>query len=144
LHTEDFIMNKTLLFASIGVLAVATSTLSLADAREHRADQGAVILSGHGQDRIQLAWDSRKRDEQTDLDGASENREQTRRMRPDDGVDHGMQTVLTTAGPGQPGEGWLYFSHPAADRAVVISPQGEYYFSQGEGLRLVAVKQPRS
>ncbi|MNR63645.1 hypothetical protein D3C85_1860240 [compost metagenome] len=55
-----------------------------------------------------------------------------------------MQAVPTTAGPGQPGDGWLYFSHPAGDRAVVIGPKGEYYFSDGKGLRLVAVTQPRS
>ena len=95
-------MNKTLLFASIGMLAVATSTLSLAGTREYRADPGMGVLSGYDKVHMQLAWDSRKRDEQTDLDGASENREQARRTHPDDGVDHGMQTVLTTAGPGQP------------------------------------------
>ena len=131
-------MSKTVLFASIGMLAVATSTLSLADVREYRSDIGVALLSGHGKDHVQLAWDSRKRDERAD-------REQTKRTRPDDGFDHGMQAVPATAGPGQPGDGWLYFSHPAADRAVVISPQGEYYFgSRGKGLRLVAVTQPRS
>ena len=130
-------MNKAILFASIGMLAVATSTLSLAGAREYRSDMGAALLSGQGKDHVQLAWDSRQRDERAD-------RKQTKRKRPDDGFDHGMQAVPTNAGPGQPGDGWLYFSHPAADRAVVISPQGAYYFSQGKGLRLVAETQPRS
>lgn len=122
-------MNKTVLFAAIGMLAVATSTLSLANAREYRADLGVGILSGHGKQDMQLAWDSRKR-------------EQTQRTRPYDGFDHGMQAVPTTAGPGQPGDRWRYFSDPAADRAVVISPLGVYFFSQGKGPRLVAVTEP--
>lgn len=122
-------MNKTVLFAAIGMLAVATSTLSLATASEHREDLGEGILSGHGKQDIQLAWDSRKR-------------EQTQSTRPYDGFDHGMQAVPTTAGPGQPGDRWRYFSDPAADRAVVISPLGVYFFSQGKGLRLVAVTEP--
>lgn len=122
-------MNKTVLFAAIGMLAAATSTLSLATAREYRADLGDGILSGHGKQDIQLAWDSRKR-------------EQPKRTRPYDGFDHGMQVVPTTAGPGQPGDRWRYFSDPAADRAVVISPLGVYFFSQGKGPRLVAVTEP--
>ena len=52
--------------------------------------------------------------------------------------DHGMRAVPNAAGPGQPGDGWRYFSDPAAHRAVAISPQGEYYFSRGKGLDLVA------
>jgi hypothetical protein len=54
----------------------------------------------------------------------------------------GMQAVLTTAGPGEPGHGWRYFSDPVAATAVVISPQGEHFFSRGEGLRPIAVGQP--
>ena len=50
----------------------------------------------------------------------------------------------TGKGPGEPGYGWRYFSDPAAGRAVVISPQGEYFVSRGKGLTLVAVTQPRS
>jgi hypothetical protein len=59
----------------------------------------------------------------------------------DDG-ERGMRAVGTSAGPGESGHGWRYFSDPAAQRAVVISPQGEYYYSRGKGLRLVAVTQP--
>ena len=55
-----------------------------------------------------------------------------------------MQVVPTTAGAGQAGEGWRYFSDPAAHRAVVISPQGEYFLSRGKGMRLVAATQPQS
>lgn len=138
-------MNKTVLFAAIGMLAAATSTLSLATARVYRADLGEGILSGHGKQDIQLAWDSRKRDEQAGRGEVSDNRrkrEQTQRTRPYDGFDHGMQVVPTTAGPGQPGDRWRYFSDPAADRAVVISPLGVYFFSQGKGPRLVAVTEP--
>jgi hypothetical protein len=56
--------------------------------------------------------------------------------------DRGMQFVPTTAGPGEPGHGWQYFSDPAAVNAVVISPQGEYFYSRGRGLRLIAGSRP--
>lgn len=61
----------------------------------------------------------------------------------DQAFDDGMQVVPTTAGPGQAGHGWQYFSDPAAHRAVVISPQGAYFLSRGKGMRLVALTQPR-
>ena len=57
-----------------------------------------------------------------------------------DGFDHGMQIVPHSAGPNAPGQGWRYFSDPATRRAVVISPQGDYYFSRGKGLRWVAAE----
>ena len=57
------------------------------------------------------------------------------------GYDHGMQVVANDAGPGQPGHGWQYFSDANAQRAVVISPQGDYYLSQGRGLHWVAAAQ---
>ena len=68
----------------------------------------------------------------------------TRANRSAQGFDHSMQVVPTTAGAGQAGHGWQYFSDPAAHRAVVISPQGEYFLSRGKGMRLVAVTQPQS
>lgn len=49
-----------------------------------------------------------------------------------------MQTIANDAQTGQRGHGWQYFSDHKAQRAVVISPQGDYYFSQGKGLRWVA------
>ena len=49
-----------------------------------------------------------------------------------------MQTVPTRAGEREPGHGWQYFSDPASTHAVVISPQGDYYFSRGKGLHWVA------
>ena len=57
--------------------------------------------------------------------------------RPANGFDHGMQAVPHSAGPDAPGYGWRYFSDPATHRAVVISPQGDYYYSRGKGLRRV-------
>lgn len=61
--------------------------------------------------------------------------------RPAGGFDHGMQAVPHNAGPGERGHGWQYFSDPTAHRAVVINPQGDYYFSRGKGLRWVAAAQ---
>lgn len=137
-------MKKTLLFASMGMLAVVTGTLSMANAREYRTEAGKGVLSGHEKVHMQLASDSQNHDEHADRDEASGSRDPNKGPRPNNEADHGMLAIANTAGPGQPGHGWLFFSHPAADRAVVISPRGEYYFSQGEGLRLVATAQPRS
>ena len=55
--------------------------------------------------------------------------------------DHRMKPVANGAAANTPGHGWRYFSDPAARRAVVISPQGDYYFSRGKGLRWVAAEQ---
>ncbi len=54
------------------------------------------------------------------------------------GFDYGMQPVSNAATAGQRAHGWRYFSDPATYRAVVISPQGDYYLSRGKGLRWVA------
>ena len=62
-------------------------------------------------------------------------------MRPADGFDHGMQAIPHSAALDAPGHGWRYFSDPAARRAVVISPQGDYYYSRGNGLRRVFAAQ---
>ena len=58
-----------------------------------------------------------------------------------DGFDHGMKAVPHSAAADAPGYGWRYFSDPATRRAVVISPQGDYYYSRGKGLRWVAAEQ---
>ncbi|MDE2612480.1 MAG: hypothetical protein KGL78_03490 [Burkholderiales bacterium] len=55
-----------------------------------------------------------------------------------DDVGQGMQAVPNNATPQDRAHGWRYFSDPKAGRAVVISPQGDYYLSQGQGLRWVA------
>lgn len=63
---------------------------------------------------------------------------------PLDAAERGMQVVEHAAARGEPGEGWRYFSDVQARRAVVISPEGDYYFSRGKGLRLVAAAQARA
>lgn len=79
-----------------------------------------------------------------DQDGAAE-RTAAADTRPADGFDHGMRTVPNNAAPGQRGHGWRYFSDPEARRAVVISPEGDYYLSRrGKGLRWVAAEQSSS
>lgn len=76
-------------------------------------------------------------------DGHDRDRDRPRieNTRPADAVDHGMQTVPHNAGPDERANGWQYFSDPTARRAVVISPQGDYYYSRGKGLRWVAAAQ---
>jgi len=48
------------------------------------------------------------------------------------------QAIPNLAEAGMPGHGWQYFANPQAAHAVVISPEGHYYFSRGKGLRWVA------
>lgn len=48
-----------------------------------------------------------------------------------------MQLVAVDARAGEPGHGWQYFSDVRRHRAVVISPDGDYYYSRGKGLELV-------
>ncbi len=49
----------------------------------------------------------------------------------------GMQEVAVSPAAGEPGHGWRYFSDARGARAVVISPNGDYYYSHGEGLHRV-------
>ena len=49
-----------------------------------------------------------------------------------------MHAVPNDSSPGERAYGWQYFSDPVAYRAVVISPQGDYYYSHGKGLRWIA------
>ena len=58
-----------------------------------------------------------------------------------DGVDLGFQEVRHSASVNTPGNGWRYFTDAAARRAVVISPQGDYYYSRGKGLYWIAAEQ---
>lgn len=55
--------------------------------------------------------------------------------------EHAMQEVGNAAAAGESGAGWRYFSDARARRAVVISPEGDYYFSCGKGMRMVAAAQ---
>lgn len=52
-----------------------------------------------------------------------------------DGASWRVVPVVTS--PGDAAHGWRYFSDAREHRAVVISPTGEYFYSRGEGLRLV-------
>ena len=70
--------------------------------------------------------------------GHAHQRQTAMQMPSEGGFDHGMQPVLHAANVGEPGHGWQYFSDPAHARAVVISPDGQYYLSRGKGLRWVA------
>ncbi|WP_088285657.1 hypothetical protein [Ideonella sp. A 288] len=48
-----------------------------------------------------------------------------------------LQAITVRAKAGEPGHGWQFFSDAPRRRAVVISPNGHYYYSHGEGLELV-------
>lgn len=65
-------------------------------------------------------------------------RQQAGAARGNDGFDHGMRAIPHNTAPGERAHGWQYFSDPGAHRAVVISPQGDYYLSKGKGLHWVA------
>lgn len=128
-------MKLLLLLTSIATLAAISGVSSPAHARESHRDGGARLRavdrpsegaqdSASDKSDVRAAW----RDDRHD-------RAHGARGLHDGGADSGMQVVPTTAGPGEPGHGWQYFSDPVAGSAVVISPQGEYFFSRGKGLR---------
>jgi hypothetical protein len=48
-----------------------------------------------------------------------------------------MRVVAHGATAGEPGYRWRYFSDTLGGRAVVISPGGDYFYSDGSGLVLV-------
>ena len=58
-----------------------------------------------------------------------------------DWFDHSMNAVRHDAAPDAPGYGWRYFTDPTSRRAVVISPQGDYYYSRGKGPHWIAAEQ---
>jgi hypothetical protein len=53
-----------------------------------------------------------------------------------------MQVVAVSSKAGEPSHGWQYFSDVRKARAVVISPNGDYYYSRGHGLQLVYKSAP--
>lgn len=106
-------MKSSLLLTSLGMLVAFSGLSSLAYAHEHDRDGDARQRSVH----------HRSNSMQESAYG---------------GVG-GMLAVPATAAPGEPGYAWQYFSDSTAGTAVVISPHGEYFFSRGDGLRLVAV-----
>ena len=78
-----------------------------------------------------------------DRDNAQD-RQKTTKTRSSQWYDHGMQAVANNAAAATPGHGWRYFTDPVASRAVVISPQGDYYYSRGKGLSWIAAEQSGS
>jgi hypothetical protein len=71
-------------------------------------------------------------------DDSRSHRERDARAAHADAARGAFQTVPNAAAPGEPAFGWQYFADAAGRRAVVISPEGTYYFSRGKGLRAVA------
>lgn len=58
-------------------------------------------------------------------------------VRRNDQIASGMHAIPVAATVGQPGHGWRYFTDAREGRAVVISPSGDYFYSQGQGLTRV-------
>ena len=48
-----------------------------------------------------------------------------------------LQVVPNRSLPDQEAYGWKYYSDPRAAHAVIISPVGEYFLSQGDGPRQI-------
>lgn len=109
-------MQATPLLLSLGLLGALVASPALATERDHghhdRHDHHGHQRS-HGEHRAAQAG-------------------------PEDEAGQGMRELPNAAAQGEPSHGWQYFSDPAARRAVVISPQGDYYLSRGKGLRWVA------
>ena len=85
-------------------------------------------------------------------DGGASERHQRSEPRPErqqapppqrvaDWFDYAMQAVEHDTTPDGRAYGWRYYSDPTTQRAVVISPQGDYYYSRGKGLHWVAAEQ---
>jgi hypothetical protein len=112
---KDIIMTSTTFHSSIAILALVASASAFAgDRAEHFKEQAAPLTSQPAQGQRSSASSD-----------------------PAGHVYGGMTRVTNNARPGQPGDGWKYFSDAAARRAVVISPQGDYFFSKGKGLMQV-------
>jgi hypothetical protein len=112
-------MKSSALFASV-VLLVA-STAVMASERDHDKDHDRERSSRPSSTQMYTAPVSRT----------------TPALQPSPALHTGtaMRPVFNQAGPGDQAHGWRYYSDPAALRAVVISPQGDYYLNSGEGLR---------
>ena len=136
-------MSSTFSLPALGMLAIAAvsaTATALAYAGQGSLDDLAVPQAlqptGHASTAV-------------NTDGASRDTDRHNRRGRDDGHDgpthqaaqRGMQALPISAGPGEPAHGWRYYTDASGDRAVVISPQGEYFLSRGEGLHLVAVTQ---
>lgn len=114
-------MKSPLVLASIATLVAIAGVTSPAHADESRRDGGARLQA------VDRDTPAARRDDRHDR---AHNAREIH--------DGGLQVVPTTAGPGEPGHGWQYFSDSAAGSAVVISPRGEYFFSHGRGLHPIS------
>ena len=112
---KGIIMNSTMFHSSIAILALVASTSAFAGERaKHSKDPAAPLTSQPAQGQRSSASSG-----------------------PAGNVYGGMTPVTNNAHLGQPGDGWKYFSDIAARRAVVISPEGDYFFSKGKGLKQI-------
>ena len=113
-EVKDIIMKSTMLHSSLAILALVASASAFAnDGGKQSVAQAATptspLAKGQRASATHLAVN-------------------------DSG---GMRPVPNSAGPGQPGDGWNYYSDVAARRAVVISPGGDFYFNKGKGLKQI-------
>jgi hypothetical protein len=138
-------MNSTLLLPAIRMLAIAAITASAASLAyagqgsvEDPAVPQALQPNGRALTAVNTGWASRDTDRHN---GRGRDHEYDGPTHPAAAAERGMQAVPTSAGPGEPAHGWRYYTDAPGGRAVVISPQGEYFLGRGEGLRLVAVTQ---
>lgn len=138
-------MKSTLMAAALGLLAAAAGASSPDDAQATRAGDGRAAQAPRdaapGTPATAACTGGKHADRRANRsDGRDHRHEDERaaheRRRDRSGPD--MRVVPTSASAGEAGHGWRYFVDPAARRAVVVSPQGDYYYSRGKGLRPVA------
>lgn len=124
-------------------LAAVASAPALADERAHRREGAQPLAAQQDGQGHQRRADHRH-------ESRHEHRDEHARKHPHKhahghAAAHGdaagaaeLDVVDNAAAAGERAYGWRYFSDPTAQRAVVISPEGDYYYSQGKGLRWVA------
>lgn len=127
-------MQHRLKIAAIATLAALATTPALAGDHEHRREQRGEHAQRHEQrdDRRDECAEDRRHDH----DGRHHGKRSAHKHAGNAAAAL-MQTVANAAGPADQAFGWQYFADPAARRAVVISPEGDYYLSRGKGLRWV-------
>lgn len=133
-------MKSSLLLGPIAALAALAmaSAAHAGGARHGDHDATVAVDRDAGQARLVVV---RRADDASDVRDGNRTRgdERDRRsrtqMRNNGGPFQGLQLVPTSLRPGESGYGWTYFSDPVSGQAVVISPEGQHYFSAGDGLR---------
>lgn len=128
-------------------LAAVASAPALADERAHRREGAQPLAAQQDGQGHQRRADHRH---ESRHESRHEHRDEHARKHPHKhahghAAAHGdaagaaeLDVVDNAAAAGERAYGWRYFSDPTAQRAVVISPEGDYYYSQGKGLRWVA------